>query len=110
LSPHPIWSDLVSLAHASRPDRIAQWLGEVPLFEGLDRRQLAHVGRILHRRGYEVGEVVFRQGDVGSGMYIVRSGRMRIVAEDPIRGDKQQLAAMIMNVLVKVIVAACFIN
>jgi len=86
---HPIWTDLVSLLRVGRPDRMSEWLRQVPLLEGTHRRHLAHLVRILHRRSYESGEVVFRQGDVGSGMYIVHSGRIRIVAEDPVRGEIQ---------------------
>jgi CRP-like cAMP-binding protein len=68
---------------------MSEWLRQVPLLEGTHRRHLAHLARILHRRSYEAGEVVFRQGDVGSGMYIVQTGRIRIVAEDPVRGEIQ---------------------
>jgi len=89
LREHPLWSDLVSRIRAKGPDRIVDWLLKVPMLEGLHRRHLTHLGRLLHRRSYESGEVVFRQGDVGSGMYIVQSGRVRIVAEDPARGEIQ---------------------
>ncbi len=88
-SGHPLWTDLVSLLRSGKPDRLVQWLGHVPMLEGTHRRHLAHLARILHRRTYEAGEGVFRQGDVGSGMYIVHSGRIRIVAEDPVRGEIQ---------------------
>ncbi len=86
---HPLWTDLVSRLRSGRPDRMSEWLRHVPLLEGTHRRHLAHLARTLHRRGYETGEFVFRQGDVGSGMYIVHSGRIRIVAEDPVRGEIQ---------------------
>ena len=89
LREHPLWSDLVSRLRAAGPDRLVDWLLKVPMLEGLHRRQLRHLARLLHRRTYEPGEAVFREGDVGSGMYIVHSGRVRIVSDDPVRGEVQ---------------------
>ena len=56
-------------------------LSRVPLFEVLNRRELAAVERILHRRQYQRGEVIFRQGERGMGMYIVQQGTVAITAE-----------------------------
>jgi CRP-like cAMP-binding protein len=89
LREHPLWSDLVSRVRSNRSDQLVDWLLKVPMLEGLHRRHLRHLARLLHRRVFEPGEVVFRQGDVGSGMYIVQSGRIRIVSEDPSRGEIQ---------------------
>jgi CRP-like cAMP-binding protein len=89
LREHPLWSDLVSRLRRAKGDRLVEWLQQVPMLEGIHRRHLSHLSRLLHRRSYEPGELVFRQGDVGSGMYIVHSGRVRIVAEDSTRGEIQ---------------------
>ena len=86
---HPLWSDLVSRLHASRPDKLVDWLARVALFEGMHKRHLRHLSRVLHRRVFEPGEPIFRQADIGSGMYLILSGRVRIVAEDPVRGEIQ---------------------
>ena len=56
-------------------------LARVPLFEDLSRRELAAVERILHRRHYIRGEMIFRQGERGMGMYIVQQGRVAITSE-----------------------------
>lgn len=56
-------------------------LGRVPLFERLSRRELAAVERILYRRTYRAGEVVFRQGEPGVGMYVVVRGAVEILHE-----------------------------
>lgn len=86
---HPIWSDLLSRLRAGREDRVVQWLHRLPLLEGIHRRHLRQISRVIHRRVYSDGEVVFRQFEVGSGMYLIQSGKVRIVAEDPIRGEVQ---------------------
>lgn len=86
---HPLWSDFVSRLRVGRPDRLVDWLVHVALFEGMQKRHLRHLARVLHRRTFESGEPIFRQGDIGSGMYLIQSGRVRIVAEDPVRGEIQ---------------------
>ena len=84
-----LWSDLVARLHVGRPDQLVDWLVGVALFEGLQKPHLRHLARVMHRRAFEPDEPIFRQGDIGSGMYLIHSGRVRIVAEDPVRGEVQ---------------------
>ncbi|MEI6306418.1 MAG: cyclic nucleotide-binding domain-containing protein [Deltaproteobacteria bacterium] len=56
-------------------------LARVPLFEDLSRRELAALERILHRREYICGEMIFREGERGMGMYIVQKGKVAITSE-----------------------------
>lgn len=56
-------------------------LRAIPLFDGLSRGELADVESILHRREYGPDEVLFRQGNPGVGMYIIREGTIEIVDE-----------------------------
>ena len=56
-------------------------LMSISLFEDLSRHELASVQRILHRREYEPGEVIFRQQEPGMGMYIIQSGTVTILSE-----------------------------
>jgi CRP-like cAMP-binding protein len=62
-------------------------LSGIPLFEEFSKRELAAVERILHRREYNRDELIFRQGERGLGMYIVKRGRVLIVSEP----DRQQI-------------------
>lgn len=57
------------------------FLSSVPLFENLSKRQLEKISGILHVRGFDTEELVFRQGDPGVGMYIVHSGALRVCRE-----------------------------
>jgi CRP/FNR family cyclic AMP-dependent transcriptional regulator len=61
--------------------RFRDTLKMIPIFTDLGRRELASVERILHRREYHAGEVIFRQDEPGLGMYIIESGRVRIHAD-----------------------------
>lgn len=56
-------------------------LKRVPIFDSLRRKELYAVERILHRREYKAGETIFFQGDPGAGMYIIESGRVRVIFE-----------------------------
>lgn len=51
----------------------------VPLFQDLKDAELKKVARLLHERQYQPGEVVFREGQTGAGMYIIKSGGVDIV-------------------------------
>lgn len=59
----------------------AALLRRVPMFRDLDRRELAEVEKILYRRQYDAGEVVFEQDDPGVGMYVIERGTVAIVQE-----------------------------
>ncbi len=56
-------------------------LREIPLFDELSRGELSAVESILHRREYDPGEILFRQGNPGVGMYIIQEGTIEIVYE-----------------------------
>ncbi len=56
-------------------------LKKVPLFEAMSPREMDAVERIMHRREYRAGEVIFRQGEPGVGMYVVQHGLVEIIYE-----------------------------
>ena len=53
------------------------------LFQDLSPRDIKFVGDIIHLRTYQDGERIFRQGELGAGMYIVVSGAVEISAANP---------------------------
>lgn len=61
---------------------IAQVLKTVPLFSGFGWRELIKFADALHVRQYQKDEYLYRERDPGLGMYIVQSGRIRLVVED----------------------------
>lgn len=52
------------------------------LFKDLTDRELRFVEGIVHVRRFHPGEAVFRQGEVGVGMYIIAKGRIEIFVSD----------------------------
>jgi len=56
-------------------------LKQIPIFETMNRRELDAVKRIMYRREFRAGEVIFQQGEPGVGMYIVQNGIVAIQYE-----------------------------
>lgn len=48
------------------------------------------LGRILNRRAFPAGDVIFHEGDAGSQAFVVQKGRIRIV-KDMAEGEKGTL-------------------
>jgi CRP/FNR family cyclic AMP-dependent transcriptional regulator len=57
----------------------ADFLATVPLFRGVDRDELAKFGELVRDRAYPKGSVILFQDDPGDSLYIVRSGRVKVV-------------------------------
>ncbi|MEM1043070.1 MAG: cyclic nucleotide-binding domain-containing protein [Bacteroidota bacterium] len=73
-----LWDNIFRSRDETGP---AALLRQVPMFADLDRREIAEVRKILYRREYRAGEVIFRQDDPGVGMYVIEEGTVDIVHE-----------------------------
>lgn len=73
---------------ASDGQRIHE-LKRLSLFKTLTSRQLRELDELLHERTYQKDEIVFDEGDVGLGLFIVVSGRVKLTSSLP---ALQQLA------------------
>jgi CRP/FNR family transcriptional regulator, cyclic AMP receptor protein len=56
-----------------------QLLKNVVLFKDLKIRDLAMVSSLMHERSYLKDEVIFDEGEEGQGLFLVLSGRVKIV-------------------------------
>jgi CRP-like cAMP-binding protein len=56
----------------------AQLLGNVPLFSGLDPRELETIARTVHERTFAPGETVAREGEGGVGFFVIREGEAKV--------------------------------
>ena len=52
-------------------------VGSCPLFQGCSRQELETLKLYLHERHYLAGEIVFDEGEIGEGVYVVVSGKFR---------------------------------
>ena len=68
---------LFGLPHTRNPR--LQLLKNVVLFKDLSMRDLAMVDGMMHERQYLADEVIFDEGEEGQGLFLVLSGRVKIV-------------------------------
>ena len=62
-------------------EQIIQVLEKVPLFEGLSRRDLEHIAKLVRGRSLKTGELLFKEGDAGDKFYILQSGSIEILKD-----------------------------
>ena len=62
-------------------DRRAELLAACPLFKGIDPAGLAAVADLATSVDFPSGHVVARQGEIGTGFFIVIEGRVRVVRD-----------------------------
>lgn len=62
-------------------DRRAAILAACPLFRGIDATGLAALAARAAQVDFPAGHVIARQGEIGTGFFVVISGRVRVVRE-----------------------------
>lgn len=78
---NPLWSNVFqSLIKQKDQSRINQ-IVDIPIFQDLSRRELRTVSEMLYDRSYESGEDIFLTDQPGAAMFIITSGRVRIMLE-----------------------------
>ena len=58
-------------------------LAESSLFEGVTRQQLEALAPALKSRTFAKGSYIFREGDVGNALFVVRAGQIKISRMGP---------------------------
>ena len=69
------------------------FLAKVPLFIGAGDRLLDIVADAVQRRSYAAGEVLFREGDAGEAVHLLRSGTVKLSKVD-LGGHEKTLALL----------------
>lgn len=82
---NPLWKNIFYKKIEDRS--IAYFLGSVSIFSDLDNRSRMQLESLMHLRTYNAGEVIFETGDPGSGMYVIRSGAVKIFNRTPKNGE-----------------------
>jgi CRP/FNR family transcriptional regulator len=62
-------------------DETAKLLERTPMFAGLSATELDELAKVAVPRSYELGQVIFREGDEGDTCFVVRSGAVKITRE-----------------------------
>lgn len=88
---HPLWDNI--FRRKADEESIARFLNGVPVFAELRERDLVFLESLLHLRRYAPQEIVFAEGDPGSGMYVIRCGRVQIFTCDS-EGREEELTVL----------------
>jgi CRP-like cAMP-binding protein len=54
------------------------YLAQIPLFEGLPADQIRDLAAIVTNQVFRRGELIFSEGEDGSGFYVVNTGRVKV--------------------------------
>lgn len=63
-------------------------LHSIPLFSRLGRREIERLGQLVDEVDVPAGRVLMRQGDRGSEMFILASGRVRVERDGQIVAER----------------------
>lgn len=80
-----VWNFIFKSGEQQMEETLAV-LRQLPFFKELSKREIMTIERILHRRNYDPGEDIFRQGVPGAGMYIILKGEV-VITMEPGRKD-----------------------
>jgi CRP/FNR family cyclic AMP-dependent transcriptional regulator len=62
-------------------DRRSELLAGCPLFRGIDARGLAGLAEVATAVEFPAGHVIARQGEIGTGFFVVVDGMVRVVRD-----------------------------
>lgn len=89
-SPHVAQALATAITTLIQRRQLQNALNNARLFKTMDRELRQALESELEVLSLQSGERLFRQGDAGDGMYIIISGRLRIVLEDGEQKDEQR--------------------
>ena len=72
----PLWENYFNKKNADSP--VIHALQSVPVFNELTPKQFKEISRLIHKRNYKKGEIIFKKGAPGEGMYVILSGSVVI--------------------------------
>jgi len=75
-----LWSNIFRLGNDE--ESLAGFLEKIPVFSELEKHDFRYLENLVHVRPYRANETIFEKGDPGSGMYIIRSGKVLIFNRD----------------------------
>ncbi len=76
-----LWDNLFKKEDATQ--RTISVLSQSKLFSRLTKRELRVVEDLVHERHYRMSEAIFKQGEIGIGMYIIARGSVEITVVEP---------------------------
>jgi CRP/FNR family cyclic AMP-dependent transcriptional regulator len=66
---------------SSKEGNISKFLRKLDVFNNFSDNELRIFSKFLHQRTLKQGEVIFRQGNLGIGFYLIYSGTLEVIIE-----------------------------
>ncbi|NVM21334.1 MAG: cyclic nucleotide-binding domain-containing protein [Desulfobacterales bacterium] len=76
MTPDVFWGNIFKIK--SKKDTLYYFLKSNPLFDGFSSRDIKNIGKIVHLRRFKKDEIIFKEDEPGTGMYVIRTGSVRI--------------------------------
>jgi CRP/FNR family transcriptional regulator, cyclic AMP receptor protein len=92
-----LWENIFK--RLEREQDISSVLSNNILFRNLTKNELRFIEKIIHVRKYRAGELVFRQGETGVGMYIIVKGRVEISIIDDVLMERDKEKEIVVTTL-----------
>ncbi len=86
-----LWSNI--FRSNNDEESLVGFLERLPVFNELEKRDFKYLENMVHTRTYHAHETIFEKGDPGSGMYIIRSGKVLIFNRN-IHDQEQEMAVL----------------
>ena len=90
---HLMWDNI--FRHNKKKSTVASALKSNILFSDLNPLELQLVQNIVNVRTYLSGEHIFHQGEAGVGMYIIVSGSVDIMVDEPATASQEAKSSLI---------------
>jgi SulP family sulfate permease len=74
---------LLGVIDQGQPDPAPLELHEMELFQGRKDDTMADLEAAMERRSWKAGEAIYRRGDPGDALYLIRRGEVRLLAPTP---------------------------
>lgn len=75
------WFPAHRITRIEREERAERLLGQIPLFSAVPPHRLRAMFQLARRERFRAGDLVIREGEIGSTLYVIRSGRMHVLRE-----------------------------
>lgn len=79
------------ISNANPPGTLPQ---DSPLIRGLSAQDVAHLGAMARVQLFPRGEYVFRRGEASEDLFIVGSGRVEIIKQEPVGGGTHAIMTL----------------
>ena len=56
-------------------------LRQVPVFAGLDKKELGMIAKLVHEQSYAPGTTIVKTGAGGHGLYIIKEGKVSVIQD-----------------------------